>query len=86
MQRFGYGLKRYGKMTMPCQGITGVSKATSMSAQLIQQEVICFYEYGKEVPNDNTQIPNNIKIINLNDQNIWSFYSKSRGHFICLEF
>ena len=27
MQLFGYGLKRYGKMTMPCQGITegGVS-------------------------------------------------------------
>jgi len=28
----------------------------------------------------------NIKITNLNEQNIWSNYSKSRGHFNCLEF
>jgi hypothetical protein len=43
-------------MTKPCQGKTGVSRVTSMSAQLIQKEAICFYEYGNEVPNHNTQI------------------------------
>jgi len=53
---------------------------------MIQLEAICFPGYGTKIPNHNTQISNNIKIPNFNDQNISTTYSMSRGHSICFEF
>jgi hypothetical protein len=37
-------------------------------------EAICFPGYGTKIPNHNTQITNNIKITNSNDQNITITY------------
>ena len=37
-------------------------------------EAICFPGYGIKIPNHNTQITNNIKITNSNDQNITITY------------
>jgi len=39
---------------------------------MIQIEAICFLGYGTKITNHNTQITNNIKITNSNDQNIYS--------------
>lgn len=39
-----------------------------------------------QIPNHNTQIPNNIKIPTTNDQNISITYWMSRGHSVCFEF
>jgi len=53
---------------------------------LIQIEAICHLGYGTKIPNHNTQITNNIKITNSNDQNITITYRISRVILSVLNF
>ena len=46
---------------------------------MIQMEAICGPGYGPEIPNHNTQLPNNIKIQNRNDRNIVITYPMDSG-------
>jgi hypothetical protein len=49
-------------------------------------KIICFSEKKPEVPNHNSQIPNNIKIPNSNDQNNPNIYWVSRVILSVLNF
>jgi len=49
-------------------------------------EAICFPGYRSKITNYNTQITNNIKIINSNELTISITYWMYRRHFICFEF
>jgi hypothetical protein len=53
---------------------------------MIQIEAIYFPGYGTKTPNLKTQITNNIKIPNSNDQNISITYSIHCDCSICFEF
>jgi hypothetical protein len=54
--------------------------------KLIQIEAIYFPGFVTKISNHNTQITNNIKITNSNDQNILITYWMSHRHSICFEF
>jgi hypothetical protein len=61
----------------------GTSESTPTD---IQKEAIYFPGYGSKIPNRNTQISNNIKIKNSNDQNISTTYWMSRVILVLLNF
>jgi hypothetical protein len=54
--------------------------------QLSQIETNYLPEYGTKIPNHNTQITNNIKITNSNDQNITATYWIARVILSVLSF
>jgi uncharacterized alkaline shock family protein YloU len=57
-----------------------------VNPMLIQIEAICIPGYGAKISNYNTQITNNIKNTNSNDQTISITYWMSLRHFSCFEF
>jgi len=61
-------------------------RARQSQPQLIQIEAICFPDYDAKIPNYNTQITNNIKNINPNNQTISITYWMPLRHSTCFEF